>query len=348
MDWEPDRSLQLRMLATLALIAILPLLFTYTLSLALNYVVFPLAVGADGTTPSIQFNTWIVLGLTLVGIAIAYLKGGEMALEMVNAKRVSPNEAPALHGRIQRLATTAGMPVPDLAVIDSNAPNAFATGRTSRFRSDDSQADATVAVTTGLLDTLDDEELDAVLAHELAHVRNRDATVMSIAFLLPTFTYVVSKLTYTGLSFLAEAMLYSRPTRGRNQGGKVLLIVVVAAIVTLTISALFWLISNSLFRLLSQYREYAADRGAAAITGDPLALASALEKIDDEMTALPDEDLRELDGGVEALYISSLDLPMFTDDDTHELLSQELFPNSHPPTESRIERLTDLSVALET
>lgn len=348
MDWETDRSLQLRMLATLALIAVLPLLFTYTLSLALNYVVLPLAAETDGASPSIQFDTWIVLGLTLVGIALASLKGGEMALEMTDAKRVSPNEMPALSGRLQRLATTAGMPVPDLAVIDSNAPNAFATGRTPTFRNDDSEADATVAVTTGLLETLDDEELDAVLAHELAHVRNRDATVMSIAFLIPTFTYAVSKLTYVGLSYLSRAMFYSRPSRGRNQGGKVLLIVIVAAIVTLTISALFWLISNTLFRLLSQYREYAADRGAAAITGEPLALASALETIDDEMTALPDEDLRELDGGVEALYISSLDLPMFTDEDTHELLSQELFPNSHPPTESRIERLRDLSVALET
>jgi len=342
MDWETDRSLQLRMLGTLGLIAILPLLFTFTLSVALNYIVFPLAASGEGTAPTIQFDPRLVFVLTLVGIGLAYYKGGDVALDSTGAEVVSESEEPELHSRVQRLATTAGMPKPDVAIIRSDAPNAFATGGR--------RADATVAVTTGLLNTLDDDELDAVLAHELAHIRNRDASVMSIAFLLPTFTYAVSKLTYTGLKFLSEGLLYAGTTRRNNQGGGyVLLVIIAAAVVTLTISAIFWLISNVLFRLLSQYREYAADRGAAAITGNPLALASALETIEAEMATLPDRDLRELDGGVEALYITSLDLPMFNDDEeTHELLSQELFPNSHPPTAERIQRLRDLSVGLET
>lgn len=344
MDWETDRSLQLRMVATLGLIAVLPLLFTFTLSGALNHLVFPLLTeSGDATTsqPTIQFDPRLVLVLTLVGFVLAYVKGGEMALDSTGATKIGESSRPELHGRVQRLASTAGMAKPDIAIIHSTTPNAFATGGRN--------ADATIAVTTGLLETLDDEELDAVLAHELAHIRNRDATVMSIAFLLPTFTYVISKVTYSGLKLLSEGLLRSTTTSRRGGDGRIFLVIIVAAVVTLTISAIFWLISNVLFRILSQYREYAADRGAAAITGNPLALAAALETIDEEMTSLPDRDLRELDGGVEALYIAPLDLPMFNDDeDSHELLSHELFPNSHPPTVDRIQRLRDLSTALET
>lgn len=126
----------------------------------------------------------------------------------------------------------------------------------------------------------------------------------------------------------------------------IVVLFVVTTLVTLTVSAIFWAGSFLLFRLLSRYREYAADRGSAAITGTPLALATALETIDEEMQSLPDRDLRELDGGVEALYVSPLDVPMFTDD-APALISQDLFPETHPPTTSRIERLQALSAALE-
>lgn len=337
MDWETDRSLQLRMLATLGLIAVLPLAFTFTLSLALNYIVLPLAGGGETT---ITFNPVVVLGLTVLGIVLAYFTGGEMALSSTGARTVTAEEYPDLHARVQRLATTADMPKPAVAIIDSRTPNAFATGGSS---------DSTVAVTTGLLDRLEGEELDAVLAHELAHIRNRDATVMSIAYLLPTLTYVISMYAYKALQIMPRMLATS--TRGsRDRGGAYIVIVIlVGTIVTMTVSAIFWLASNVLFRTLSQYREYAADRGAAAITGNPLALASALETIDDEMQSLPDRDLRDLDGGAEALYIASLELPMFDDEDdetvVHELLSQELFPASHPPTRDRIERLSALSAA---
>lgn len=340
MEWETDRSLQLRMLATLGLIAVLPLAFTFTLTAALNYVVLPMA--SEGTTaPQIGYNPLIILGLTVVGIGLASLQGGKMALDSTGARTVSAEEYPDLHARVQRLATTADSRKPTVAVIDSNAPNAFAT---SGIR-----AGQTVAVTTGLLDTLDNDELDAVLAHELAHLHNRDATVMSIAYLLPTLTYLVSKTMFGLLSFFSRAFMFT-PGRSRRNGGKAIFVVIAAAVVTITVSAVFWLASNILFRILSQYREYAADRGSAAITGDPLALAAALEAIDGEMQSLPDRDLRDLDGGVEALYIFSLDLPMFNDDDdtiASDLLSQELFPASHPPTAERIERLRELSGELE-
>jgi len=340
MEWETDRSLQLRMLATLALIAVLPLVFTFTLTFALNRFVLPLAADG-GSAPSISYNPLLVLGLTAVGIALAYFQGGQMALDSTGARTVSAEEYPDLHARVQRLATTADLKKPTVAVIDSDAPNAFATGGLRGGR--------TVAVTTGLLDSLAGDELDAVIAHELAHIHNRDATVMSIAYLLPTLTYLVSKTMLGLLQLFSRAFVFT-PGRRRNNGGRAILVVIAAAVVTITVSAVFWLASNLLFRLLSQYREYAADRGSAAITGDPLALASALDTIDTRSQSLPDRDLRELDGGVEALYIFSLDVPMFDDDEdsiASDLLSQELFPASHPPTADRIERLRDLSGELE-
>jgi len=339
MEWETDRSLQVRMLATLALIAVLPLAFTVTMSGALNLVVLPLAESLLETEfGTVGFDPRVVLVLTLVGMVLAYIKGGDVALDSTNARVVSETEAPELHTRAGRLAATAGMSAPDVAVIDSSVPNAFATGRTQR--------DGTVVVTSALRETLDDDELDAVLAHELAHIRNRDAAVMSIAYLLPTFTYVVSTVTFRALRVFLRGLSNVR-TGGRRDGralAAIIVLFVVTAAVTITVSAVFWAASLLLFRLLSQYREYAADRGAAAITGDPAALASALESIDEEMRALPDRDLRDLDGGAEALYISSLGLPMFNDDDDDiGLVSQDLFPESHPETAERIQRLRDLA-----
>ncbi|MFT4923688.1 MAG: heat shock protein HtpX [Haloarculaceae archaeon] len=347
MEWETDRSLQLRMLLTLALIAVLPLAFTFTMAAAINHVIIPLAESLSETRYStISFDPLIVFALTLVGLVLAYIKGGDVALGSTDARVVSESEAPELHARVNRLAATADMPVPDVAIAPSPVPNAFATGRTLE--------DGTVVVTSSLRETLADEELDAVLAHELAHIRNRDAAVMSIAYLLPTFTYVVSTITYKALRVFLRGLGRVR-TGGRRDGRAVAVIIVllvVTAVVTITISAIFWAASLLLFRLLSQYREFAADRGGAAITGDPLALAAALETIDGEMEALPDQDLRDLDGGAEALYISSLNLPMFNDGDEDEdvdigLVSQDLFPESHPPTSTRIEQLRELASDLE-
>ncbi len=336
MNWETDRSPQLRMLVTLGLIAALPLVFTTTLAAALNRLVFPM-LAEGGEPPQISFGPVVVVGLTVLGMGLAAVAGGRAALSSTNARPVSADERPELHARVDRLAATVGMEPPEIAVIRSETPNAFATGGIG--------VDPTVAVTTGLLDTLEDDRLDAVLAHELAHLRNRDATVMSIAYLLPTLTYLVSKATFAILQVVGRASGSSSSRRN----AKAVLVVLATAVVTLTVSAIFWLASNLLFRLLSQYREHAADRGAAAITGQPLALADALATIDEEMQALPDRDLRELDGGAEALYISSIDVPMFTDEDglIGTLASQELFPASYPPTTERIDRLQELAGELE-
>lgn len=344
MEWETDRNLQARMAAVFVLLAVLPIAFTVTMTTAFNYIVFPIAEGLLETElGQVSLDLRLVFVLTLVGLGLAYLKGGDVALQSTDARVVDRSEAPELHSRVQRLAATVGMPAPDVAVIDSDAPNAFATGR--------SRADGTVAVTTSLRETLDDEELDAVLAHELAHVRNRDATVMSIAYLLPTVTYVVAMLTYRVLTTVGQGFLRaSVGGRSRNDGRAIavaIVLFVVTAVVTITVSAIFWAASFLLFRLISQYREYAADRGAAAITGDPTALASALETIDGEMQSLPDRDLRDLDGGVEALYIAPLELPVFDEEDDWPLHSQDLFPHSHPPTTERVAELRELAGSME-
>jgi len=344
MAWEPDRSLQVRMVVTLALLALLPMAFTFTMAAAFNHLIFPLAESlTEGEFGTVSFSPVIIATLTVAGLALAYYKGGDMALAETDARVVDREEAPELYGRVERLAALAEMPAPEIALIRSDAPNAFATGR--------SREDATVAVTTGLREALDDDELDAVLAHELAHIRNRDATVMSIAYLLPTFTFVVASVTYQVLTTFLKGLSYMH-TGGSRDSGKALAVIivlfVVTAAVTITVSAIFWIASFALFRLISQYREYSADRGSAAITGKPLALASALDRIDRRMQSLPDRDLRDLDGGAEALYIASLNLPMFNDeDDDDSILSQELFPGSHPPTADRIERLQELAGELE-
>ncbi len=335
MEWETDRSLRLRMVATLAIIAVMPMVFVASTSVALNYV---LGLPGDGIalTPG-QFG--VVFLLTLVGMGLAYAFGGRRVLESTGAGALPEDVERDLTARLQRLAGAVNVPTPGVAGIDTDVPNAYATGR--------SRESATIVVTRGLVEQLDGDELDAVLAHELAHVKNRDAMVMSIVYLVPTFSFLVSVVTYRLTKGFFAALAHSRPSQSRDWRALLALVVLVTitAVVTITISAVFWLASSALFMLLSQYREHAADRGAAAITGDPAALASALTTIDDRMQDLPDRDLRELDGGAEALYISSLDIAMFGDEDdiASTLLSQELFPDSHPPTAERVERLRDLA-----
>ena len=200
-----------------------------------------------------------------------------------------------------------------------------------------------MVVTTGLLDLLDAEERDAVLAHELAHVRNRDVSVMTMAYFLPSLAYLVAIGAYLVLVGVFKALSGFRHVDDDGAKGLVVVVVVlvVSAVSTMLVSAAFWVGSFLLFRLLSQYREFAADRGAAAITGSPAALASALRELDDGMGELPDSDLRDADGGVEALYVAPIDDYQFGED--RELISSDLFPATHPPVEERIDRLRELA-----
>lgn len=339
--WGADTGLRVRMVLSLVLLVALPVAFVYTFVFAMNTVGVELLRWMTDSHWRGQFyvRPWLVGLAVVVGFAVQYVYGEGMALRSTGARRVDADEYPDLHESVTRLSSQVGLPTPSIAVVSTDVPNAFTVGR--------SPAHATVVVTTGLLESLDEDERDAVLAHELAHVGNRDVAVMTLAYFLPTLTYFVAIGAYLFLSKLFHALGGMHFHDEDDAKGFLILlaVLVVSTVVTLAISVLFWLGSYLLFRVLSQYREYAADRAAAAITGDPLALASALQTLDDEMSALPDEDLRTQDGGVEALYVAPIDTYQFDAD--RELISSDVFPETHPPIEERIERLQDLATEAE-
>ena len=204
----------------------------------------------------------------------------KMAMRAMRAREVTPEEAPELHGMIDRLCALADMPKPRVGIADMDLPNAFATGR--------SPDRAVVCVTTGILRTLDAEELEAVLAHELSHVAHRDVLVMTIA---SSAGIVAGMLTrgaqFGGLGAAAAA------TSGGGPG----------YLVALAVSLVVYAISFFLLRLLSRYRELCADRSGAYLTMKPQALASALTKISGGINAIPQQDLRA-GSAINSLFIA--------------------------------------------
>ena len=290
MEWKADWGLRTRMLLTMLLLGAL-------------YVVFIGALAYFGVG---LLGIVVVMGLFSLG---QFFFSDKLALYSMGASEVDEREYPKLHGTVGRLSQQADLPKPTVAVADTRVPNAFATGR--------SKSSATVCVTKGLLQSLDDEELEAVLAHELAHVKNRDVMVMTIASFLSTLAFIVVRW---GWLFGGG--------RNRNGGGQV--------IVAIGVSFLVWVVSFLLIRALSRYREYAADRGAASITGKPGALASALLTIDGRMDRVPKEDLRE-QAEMNAFFI----LPIRSG-----FIGR--IASTHPPTEKRVERLRELERSLAT
>jgi heat shock protein HtpX len=223
------------------------------------------------------FNAGLVLMIVIVvGLALfQYFTSDKLALAASGAKIVSPEEAPQLHAMVERLAAMAELQKPRVAIVDTPMPNAFATGR--------NQKRAVVAVTTGLWDRLDEREIEGVLAHELTHIANRDVLVMTIASFFAT---LAALLTRWGL----YAGMFGGFGGGRdnnNNSVPVWLIVIAVSFVT-------YILSWVLIRTISRYREYAADRGSALITGAPEYLMSALQKISSQMTLIPQQDLREV------------------------------------------------------
>jgi heat shock protein HtpX len=265
------------------------------------YIVF---VGALAYT-----RNWFILPFVGIFLFAQFFFSDRLALYSMGAKEVSEEEYPELHGTISRLSQQADLPKPKVAVVDSRVPNAFATGR--------SQKKAAIAVTTGLLRMLDRDELEGVLAHELAHVKNRDVMVMTIASFLSTVAFMIVRWGFW----------FGGGSRDRQGGG------IIAAI---AVSLVVWIVSFVLIRALSRYREYAADRGAAVITGRPSALASALMKISGNMENVPKDDLRE-QSEMNAFFI----IPIKSD------FIGRVF-STHPSTENRIERLRDLEREMET
>ena len=334
-----DPSLRRRVLLAIALVVILPFVFIYTFVGVTNRMFIPL-LESQGYGPyhgRVYVEPWLAVMVVGGGLAVQAWKGPSVVLASIGARRVTPDEHPDLHARITRLSRLAAVEPPEVAVTTNAAPNAMALR---------GPGGPTVVVTTGLLETLEGDELDAVLAHEIAHIANRDATVMTVAWLLPTITYYIAiaaaYLIYGMVRGLGMGSSGSR--RGGDGAARAVIVLIAVSIVTLAIAAMFWAASTLVHRILSRYREYAADRGAAAITGDPASLASALTTLDERMPKTPDHDLRRLDGGAEALYVVPLEGRAFTD---AELVSTDVFPETHPPTHERVERLRDLTATFE-
>jgi heat shock protein HtpX len=272
--------------------------------LGLLYVALVVALLSAGA----GFATMLIVigGLTLAQVFLS----DKIGLAAMGAKEVSPQEAPGLHAMVERLCVQADLPKPRVAVADTDVPNAFAMGR--------SQKKATVCCTTGIMRVLSPGELEGVLGHELTHVKNRDVLIMTIASF---FASVAAMIMQFGFFFGGGD--------GDDDGAP-------AFIVVLLVSFIVYIVSFFLMLALSRYREFAADRGAALITGRPSALSSALVKISGAMQQVPTQDLREAER-MNAFFIVPTSV---------KGAIQTVFA-THPPMEKRIERLQQLEAQLQ-
>ena len=244
---------------------------------------------------------------------VQYWFSDKIALFGMGGHVVTPEQAPQLHGAIDRLCALADMKKPRVAVADTDVPNAFATGR--------SPNSAVVCATTGLMRRLDEPELEAVLAHELSHVAHRDVAVMTIASFLGVVAGLVTRVMFwTGMM----GGFGGDQGGGDNNSGDNAALVEIAVLV---VSVVVYAISFLLTRALSRYRELAADRSGALLTGQPSVLASALVKVTGEMSRIPTRDLRSAEG-FNAFYftpaIASKGVSLSTLFSTHPSLDQRL------------------------
>lgn len=253
----------------------------------------------------------IVVVLLVVGgfFAFQYLASDRMALFAMGGREVSPQEAPELHGVIDRLCALSNTPKPRVAIADSDVPNAFATGR--------SPSRAVVCVTTGLMRRLEVEELEGVLAHELSHVAHRDVAVMTVASFLGVLAGLITK-------FALQMSFFGRGRRDNS---------VPIVLVVLLVSVVVYAASFLLIRALSRYRELSADRTAAQLTGRPSALASALTKVTGEMARVPTRDLRAAEPFNAFFFAPAL----------AQGFSLSTLFSTHPPLEQRLAQLAQLS-----
>jgi heat shock protein HtpX len=275
-----------------------------TLSLlALLYVVLGGVIIAAG-------GGLVVMVVLLAAMALGQLWLSErLALRAMHARVVSAQDAPGLHALVERLAIQADVPMPRVAISEMPVPNAFAMGRSPKH--------ATVCVTTGLLQILERNELEGVLAHEIGHIRNRDVALMTMASFFASLAALVGQVAaFGGLG------------RDRDSGPGLAVILLVSIAV--------YFISYFLMLALSRYREFAADRSAALFTGRPSALASALRRLESAASQAPQQDLREV-ASMQAFFI----VPARGSSAMSRLFA------THPPTEERIARLAQMESRLQ-
>ncbi|MEV8514878.1 zinc metalloprotease HtpX [Dactylosporangium sp. NPDC051484] len=260
-------------------------------------------------------KSWVAIVLIAGGVlAVQYWCSDRIALVAMRAQVVDPRQQPRLHGIIDRLCAAADMPKPRVAVAGTDLPNAFATGRNTER--------AVVCVTTGLLRRLDTDELEGVLAHELSHIAHRDVVVMTIASFLGVLA-----------GMLTRFMFYSQLFGGRRRDGDQTYLLV---IMTMLVSAVVYTLSFLLIRALSRYRELAADRAGATLTGRPSALASALTKVTGEIARIPTRDLRTAQAFNAFFFTPAIG--------ARPSLSTLL--STHPSLRQRLDQLAEISAEL--
>ncbi|MGI6610271.1 MAG: zinc metalloprotease HtpX [Limnochordia bacterium] len=285
-----DPALSVRMFITMLLLAALYGAFVWVLW----------EVGASAIT--------IFVFVALMA-GVQYFFSDQLVLSSMQARVVTPAQEPELHATLERLSAMADMPTPRLAVMETDVPNAFATGRSPRH--------SAVAVTRGLMRRLSSAELEAVLAHELSHIKHRDVAVMTFA----SFFATVASLIVQNIYYMRRFSRVGGRRDERSSRGAAVVLVWLAALVV-------WVISYFLIRALSRYREFAADRGAAVLTGSPANLMSGLLAISGAMERIPTEDMRQI-GGLNAFLI----VPALRRESLMELFS------THPSLQRRLAQL---------
>lgn len=260
----------------------------------------------------------VYVGINFVAIAVIaslmilaqWYFSDRIVLWSSGAKVVSREQYPELHDLVERIVARTGLPKPRVAVINTAMPNAFATGK--------GRKSSIVAVTTGLMDILEPEELEGVVAHELAHIKNRDVLVLTLASLFSTVAWYLMQFSFYG---------GYGGRRSRDSSGSIALVMLVAIIT--------WFVSFLIIRAISRYREYVADRDGALMTGKPAKLASALLKISGNMRRIPTQDLRQVEG-MNAFFI----IPALSGDAFASIFS------THPPIDHRIKKLMEMEAAM--
>jgi heat shock protein HtpX len=297
-SWQRrDNGLTIRMILSFAILGLLYAVFLTVLSVYLGLGFVPITIIAS-----------------LMILAQWYFSD-KIVLWSSGAKVVTRDQFPELHDMVERIVARNNLPKPKIAVINTNMPNAFATGK--------GRKSSVVAVTTGLMDILDDpEELESVIAHELTHIRNRDVLVLTLASVFSTVAAYLMQFGFYG--GLHGGMGYGRD---RNSGGTMIIVIVV--------SVLVWIISFLIIRAISRYREFSADRGAAQMTGKPVKLANALMKISGNMRRVPTKDLRQVEG-LNAFFI----IPAISGSTIGNLFS------THPPVEKRVQKLMEMEASM--
>jgi heat shock protein HtpX len=255
--------------------------------------------------------------IALIMIMAQWYFSDKIVMWSAGAKVVTREQFPELHNLVERIVARNNLPKPKIAVINTRMPNAFATGKGPKS--------SVVAVTTGLMDTLSTEELEGVIAHELTHIRNRDVLVLTLASLFSTVAWYLMQFGFYG-GLYGGGMGYGG-NRNNNSAG--------AMIIVIAVALLTWVVSFLIIRAISRYREFAADRGSAQMTGKPIELANALMKISGTMKNVPTRDLRQ-EEGLNAFFI----VPALSGSTIGNLFS------THPPIQKRVQKLMEMEASM--